>query len=242
MNYFYGWKRDIPDIRDLDFPVPEMGKLPVAIDLRPDCPPVYDQGALGSCTANAISAHLDFNRHKQGEPFISPSRLFIYFNERLADGDTQSDGGSSIRESAKTVAAQGACPESEWEYDISKFAETPSDSCYIDAVKYEALKYYRLNQSEQLMKACLAQGFPFVCGISVYESFQESNGDVPMPAMSESLLGGHAILIVGYEADSWLFRNSWGTVWGDSGYGTLPKDYLFQPDLSDDRWTLRQVK
>lgn len=237
----FGWKRDLPDHRDLVLPTSEMGNLPVSVDLRPQCPPIYDQGQLGSCTANAISAHLDFNRKKQGEEFIFPSRLFIYYNERLADGDISSDGGSSIRESAKTVAKQGACPESEWAYNIKEFAVKPARACYTDAVKYEALKYFRLPQTEVAMKSCLAQGYPFVCGVSVYQSFQDSSGDVPLPG-NESLLGGHAILIVGYHKDKWVFRNSWGEGWGTAGYGTLPKDYLLHPDLSDDRWSLRQVK
>jgi C1A family cysteine protease len=219
-----------------------MGTLPLVMDLRSDCPPIYDQGALGSCTANAIAAHLDFNRHKQGEPFISPSRLFVYYNEREADGDVNSDGGSSIRESAKTVHKQGACPETMWPYDISKFTDQPTVDCYRDAVNFEALTYLRIRQVEAQMKGCLAQGFPFVCGVSVYQSFQESDGDVPMPKKSENLLGGHAILIVGYTPTAWIFRNSWGTSWGHSGYGFLPKEYLLNPDLSDDRWSLRLVK
>ena len=241
-QYKLGWKRDIPDFRDTYFPVTEMGILPTHVDLRKFCPPVYDQGQLGSCTANAIAAHLDFNRHKQGEAFISPSRLFIYYNERLADGDVNSDGGSSIRESAKTVVQQGACQESEWGYDVSKFTVKPDALCYTNAIKYEALKYLRLTQDQELMKSCLAQGFPFVCGVSVYQSFMDSDGNVPMPDDNESLLGGHAILIVGYTPTTWIFRNSWGRTWGNSGYGTLPQQYLLNPDLSDDRWSLRTVK
>lgn len=242
MSHFFGWKPDKPDIRDVYFATPEMGTLPTSVDLRPQCPPVYDQGQLGSCTANAIAAHLDFNRNEQKEKLIFPSRLFIYFNERSDDGDVNSDGGSSIRESAKTVAKNGACPESEWPYNTKLFTVRPAQVCYTDGVKYEALKYFRLKQTEADMKGCLAQGFPFVCGVTVYESFEASDGAVPMPSTSENLMGGHAILIVGYTQDEWIFRNSWGTSWGYSGYGTLPKDYLLNPDLSDDRWTLRSVK
>ncbi len=238
---FYGWEPDKPDIRDVYFDTPVMGVLPDHVDLRSQCPPIYDQGQLGSCTANAIAAHLDFNRLKQKEKFIFPSRLFIYFNERADDGDVNSDGGSSIRESAKTVVKQGACPESEWPYNTKLFAVRPPQVCYTDGVKFEALKYFRLKQNEQAMKACLAQGFPFVCGVSVYESFENSAGAVPMPSMSESLMGGHAILIVGYTKDRWIFRNSWGN-WGMAGYGTLPKDYLLNPGLCNDAWTLRSVK
>lgn len=243
-KHSYGWKRDLPDVRDLVY-FPTVAKLPAEVDLRKGCPPVYDQGQLGSCTANAIAGHLDFNRKKQGEAFITPSRLFIYYNERVADGDPETDGGSSIRESAKEVSKQGACPESEWPYIIDLFDDPPPVNCYTDAVKFEALKYLSVSQDVVAMESCLAEGYPFVAGISVYDSFESDSvaktGKVPIPKKSESLLGGHAILIVGYTADEWIFRNSWGS-WGAKGYGYLPKKYLLNSGLSSDFWSLRQVK
>lgn len=244
MSYKYGWRPDKPDFRDFLYS-PTVTKLPSKVDLRSKCPPIYDQGQLGSCTANAIAGHLDFNRKKQGEAFITPSRLFIYYNERLADGDPESDGGSSIRESAKEVVKQGACPESEWPYITDVFDEQPPTNCYTDAVKFEALKYLKVSQTTSQMEACLAEGYPFVAGISVYDSFESDTsaktGKIPLPNKSESLLGGHAILIVGYTPTEWIFRNSWG-LWGDKGYGYLPKKYLLNSGLSSDFWSLRQVK
>lgn len=244
LKHSYGWKRDLPDHRDLVYIPTYPIATPTRIDLRSKCPPIYDQGQLGSCTANAIAGHLDFNRKKQGEAFITPSRLFIYYNERLADGDPESDGGSSIRESAKEVSKQGACPESEWPYITDVFDEQPPAECYTDAIKYEALKYQSVPRAS--MEACLTEGYPFVAGISVYESFEGTGpaktGKVPLPKKSESLLGGHAILIVGYTPTEWIFRNSWGKSWGALGYGYLPKSYLTNSGLSSDFWTLRQVK
>lgn len=239
----FGWKRDLPDFRDVYFEVPEKGFFPKSVDLRSGCPPIYDQGNLGSCTANAVAAHLDFNRKKQGEPFMTPSRLFIYYNERADDGDVESDSGSSIRESVKTVAQKGACPESEWPYIIDNFDIEPLPRCYEDAVKFEALKYIRLPQSELAFRCCLAQGFPFVVGITVYQSFMDKKPVKSLPSTSDSVLGGHAVLIVGYRADgTWIMRNSWGLNWGDKGYCYLPKEYLLNPGLSDDSWTIRKVK
>jgi C1A family cysteine protease len=237
----YGWRPDLKDERDYQFKVPLFSRLllPLSVDLRSSCPPVYDQGNLGSCTANAIAGHLDFNRKLEGETFIFPSRLFIYYNERVIEGTTNSDAGATIRDSIKTVAKQGACSETEWPYIISKFASKPLSKCYTDAVQYEALTYLRIT-SQTGMKTCLAQGYPFVCGISVYQSFESTtDGNIPMPQKGESLLGGHAIMIVGYDSNGWIFRNSWGN-WGQQGYGRLPFKYLSK--YGSDFWTLRKVK
>src|SRR5271165_5268737 len=124
IKYFYGWKPSIPDIRDLVYKSKGV-KLPNQVDLRIFCPPVYDQGQLGSCTANAVAAALDFERYKQKENFITPSRLFIYYNERKDDHTVGSDSGATIRESVKAVAKYGACPEVEWPYDIKIFKRKP---------------------------------------------------------------------------------------------------------------------
>lgn len=243
MNHFYGWKPDKPDIRDLIFS-PTVTKLPTKVDLRPECPPIYDQGQLGSCTANAVSGHLDFNRKKQGEAFFFPSRLFVYYQERLLEGSVETDSGASIRDSVKVVKNYGAPPESVWPYNVGMFATEPSTEAYDDAVKYEALQYLRITRSEASMEACLAEGFPFVAGISVYDSFESDSvaktGKVPIPKKTESLLGGHAIMIVGYTSTEWIFRNSWGD-WGAKGYGYLPKSYLLNSGLSSDFWSLRKV-
>lgn len=241
--YKLGWKRDLPDFRDIYLETEVRGLLPPTVDLRTNCPPVYDQGQLGSCTANAIAAHLDFNRKHQNEKFITPSRLFIYYNERLEEGSIEQDAGASIRTSVKEVVKYGAPPEKEWPYVIEKFTWTPAKKAYADAVKYEALKYMRVKQNELDIKSCLASGFPMVAGISVYSSFETaSGGQIPMPAPTDSLKGGHAIVVVGYQNGQWICRNSWGESWGDKGYFYLPTAYLLNPDLSDDFWTLRQVK
>lgn len=242
MNHFLGWKRDLPDFRDLIY-APIVTNPPLSIDLRSECPPIYDQGQLGSCTANAIAGHLDFNRKKQGEVFISPSRLFIYYQERLLEDTVDSDSGASIRDSVKVVKQFGAPPETDWPYDINQFETEPPVKAYSDALTYKDMTYQRITRSVNDMKSCLTEGYPFVAGISVYDSFESNakTGKVPMPKKSEKLLGGHAILIVGYTAGEWIFRNSWGN-WGAAGYGFLPQAYLINSGLSSDFWSLRLVK
>jgi C1A family cysteine protease len=243
----YGLLRDLPDQRDLLY-APAPIALPKAADLRAGMPPIVDQGALGSCTANAVAAALDFDRHKQGRPFEGPSRLFVYYNERKDQGTVASDSGASIRESVKAVTRYGACPESEWPYNIVKFTMKPTPKCYADAVAYECLSYLSIRQDETALKTTVAEGFPAVIGISVYSSFENAtvakSGTVPMPAKRERLLGGHAVCLVGYNDAKrrWLCRNSWGAGWGQAGYFTLPYAYLLSTGLSSDFWTLRSVK
>jgi C1A family cysteine protease len=246
----YGWIPDLPDQRDHLYaaPPPVVSALPPSSDLRPDCPPVYDQGQLGSCTANAIGAAIEFDQMKQklSDVFV-PSRLYIYFNERSLEGTVASDSGAQIRDGIKTVSSQGACHEALWPYDITKFADQPPPNCYDDGAKNKAVTYQRLVVNPTQLKGCLASGFPFVFGFTVYESFESqqvaSTGHAPMPASGEKVLGGHAVMAVGYDdASQWfLVRNSWGASWGMAGYFTLPYAYLTQPGLSSDFWTVRLV-
>lgn len=247
----YGWVPDLPDARDYMYAAPQrvLTTLPSQFDLRPLCPPVVDQGALGSCTANAIAnAHL-FNQRKQqaAQPFL-PSRLFIYYNERVMEGTVSSDSGAMIRDGIKSIAKQGVCPEKQWPYAITKFTRKPTPACYKEAAKHQAVSYQRLVQTLTQLKGCLASGSPFVFGFTVYESFESQTvaktGTVPMPAASERVLGGHAVLAVGYDDSSQRFivMNSWGADWGMQGFFTIPYAYLTDTNLSDDFWTVRLVE
>lgn len=243
----FGWIPDRPDYRDHAYAAPFalLAQLPPKVDLRGRCPTVYNQGRLGSCTANAIAAALEFDRLKQKLPDFTPSRLFIYYNERVLEHTEASDSGAAIRDGIKSVSQQGDCPETEWPYDIGKFAVKPPAPCYADALKYKAVSYQRISHNLNQMKGCLADGYPFVFGITVYSNFpmQTKTGAIPMPGSADNTNEGHAMAVVGYDDRKRVFfiRNSWGTVWGAKGYGTIPYEYLINPDLSDDFWTIRLV-
>jgi len=241
----YGWIPDRPDHRDYLYrAIAPRIKLPPKIDLRHECSPVENQGQLGSCTANALAGHVQFLELYKGKgTYTDLSRLFIYYNERAEEGTVDSDAGAMIRDGIKVLAQYGVCPEPVWPYDIAQFTRKPTASCYKQALKYRIESYHRLQTLNEMLN-CLADGFPFVFGFTVYESFESlkvaQTGIAPMPKKSERALGGHAVMAVGYDQKQkrFIVRNSWGTQWGQAGYFTMPYQYL--ETLADDFWTIRQ--
>lgn len=247
----YGWQPDLPDRRDLVYAAPPsiVRKLPPKVDLRMQCPSVYNQGELGSCTANAIGAAFEFELKKQNVNLdFMPSRLFIYYNERVMEHSVNSDSGAQIRDGVKSVNKLGVCPEKEWPYDPNALTMKPNDACFADALKHQVLSYHRVTRTLSQMKGCLADGYPFVLGFTVYASFESEavakTGKLNMPGKKEQVVGGHAVMAAGYDdkAKRFIIRNSWGSTWGIAGYFTMPYDYLMEPNLSDDFWTIRLVE
>lgn len=250
----YGWIPDSADQRDMMHVVPAevAAALPAVVDLRPLCPPVYDQGKLGSCSANAIAAAIAFEQRKLDAPQqFTPSRLFIYYNERVLLNTVNADTGSPLRGGMKTVHHIGVCPEDQqndpanWPYDPAQYAVKPPDTCYASAQHVRAVRYLRLDHTLAGLKGCLAQGYPFVFGFTVYENFEsmlvKDTGVAPLPTQGERVLGGHAVMAVGYddERETLTVRNSWGPTWGDNGYFYLSYDYIFKRGLARDFWTIR---
>src|SRR5205085_7612477 len=145
----------------------------------------------------------------------------------------------------KTVNKQGACREkATWPYDISKFTLKPPAPAYAEAADHKVVGYQRIIRDLHQMKGCLASGYPFVFGFSVYSSFMShavaTTGHAPLPnPHAEEMEGGHAVAAVGYDDAHHRFicRNSWGTGWGMKGYFTLPYAYLLDANLSDDFWS-----
>jgi C1A family cysteine protease len=225
-NQWYGWIPDLPDKRDLIFKATRV-RVPDNVDLRTTnlFPPVYDQGDIGSCTANAIAAAFSFALNKECSKVLLPSRLFIYYNERAMEGTITSDSGAMIRDGVKSLVNQGVCPEKQWTYSSgpTKFKKKPSAKCFTEAEKHQLLTYKRVSGVTGIQQA-LASGFPVVVGFTVYDSFESDEvaktGVVPIPGVGEAVMGGHAVLVVGYDkkAKRFIVRNSWGNDWGDKGY------------------------
>jgi len=220
-------------------------------DLRSKLPAVYDQGELGSCTANALGAAYQYDQinHRTvfpgGKPFV-PSRLFVYYNEREMEGTIRSDEGAAIEDGVKSVSTAGVCPEEMWPYDISKFAVKPPADAYKFAKNYKVTKCKKIRQTLGQLRTSLFHGYPIVFGMMLYESFKSeevsTTGKMPMPKKNETCLGGHAVLICGYDdvTKMFLVRNSWGESWGDKGYFYVPYEYILSDQCSD-FWVLIAV-
>lgn len=242
----YGWKPDVPDHRDFKYQYKRY-ELPAKVDLRDRHTTVYDQGSLGSCTSQALALAYDFNRVQQNQDPTIPSRLFIYYNERVLGNNVNVDSGAYIRNGIKAMVNWGVCEETLWPYVIKQFKTKPSEQAYNDAVQSPIKEYARLNnQFINELKECLSEGYGFVFGFSVYPSFESeevaNTGIMTMPG-NESLLGGHAVFCVGYDDEKrhFIVRNSWGVRWGDQGHFYMPYAYMTNPDLCDDFWTIKLV-
>lgn len=235
----YHWIRDLPDCRDHIYSI-DLLAVPDSVDLRSECSPIEDQGRIGSCTGNAIVGAMELLENKNKTSPIDLSRLFVYYNERAMEGTINQDAGAVIRDGIKSLAINGVCTEQIWPYNVSTFTKKPSKAAYYNALTRKVSDYSRITNDDD-RKKCLASGFPFVFGFSVYTSFESESvaktGVVPFPFPGEKLLGGHAVLAVGYDNTKkwWIVRNSWGSSWGDKGYFYLPYGYQMS-----DVWTVRR--
>lgn len=241
INRKYGWVPSLPNrAKKYSACYAPAPVLPSLIDLRPKMPAIYDQGQAGSCVGNGTARVCEFVQMALG----TPSRLFIYFNARAIEGDTDQDGGAQIHDGIQGVVTQGIIPETEWPYDVTQVTTQPPSQCYADAKKDIVTDYFSL-ETDQDIKQCLAAGFPIVFGMTVYESFESDatagTGVVTMPTHDEQQVGGHCMVIVGYDDTHkhWIVDNSWGPAWGDKGSCYIPYPYLDQ--FASDYWTVRAV-
>jgi C1A family cysteine protease len=247
-KYVYGWKRDTPSENDKRH---AFGQTESASrckwDLRRKCPPVYNQGKLGSCTANAIAGAFEFALLRDNMPDFKPARLFLYWNERRMEGHVDKDAGAEIRDGIQSLNTVGICPETMWPYDITNFATKPSDDCYAAAQFDRCIESKRVEQTLPQLRAAIHSNLPVSFGFNVYSSFESEEvaktGEMAMPANAEQLLGGHAVLMVGYDdaKKCVIVRNSWGAEWGDAGYFYMPYAFLTDASQCSDFWTVRKV-
>jgi C1A family cysteine protease len=249
----YGWRPDLPDHRDklygCEREILAPSRLPKVFSLRDEMPPVYDQGQLGSCTGNGIAAVLEHAETIQS----TPSRLFIYYSEREIEGTIEQDSGAQIRDGIKVVASLGAPPETDWPYDIARFAEKPPAQAYADAKKHEAIEYLRVlpGTPGSPIRTPIYKGHPVVFGFSVPERFESPNWNpatelLPLPE-GEGIIGGHCVVCIGWDfsltrfpVNAFEIRNSWGAGWGDQGHFWMDARWLYDPSrgLSSDMWVI----
>jgi len=238
------WKADKIDTRDYKYQITQKTVIDI-VDLRSHCSPIENQGSLGSCTGQSIAGAIELLNKRNGKP-TDVSRLFIYYYERLLMGTVNYDSGAFIRDGIKATNKYGASLESLWPHDIRKFKQEPINEAKNDALNRKVTRYERVEDFEGCIDA-LTNGYPVVMGFHVYQSFMSPTvartGNMPYPNKKrEKLLGGHAVLLVGYDKTRKVFivRNSWGTAWGDKGYFYMPFDVV-KPDMSSDYWIIKSV-
>ncbi len=248
----FGWLPDRPDKRDHRLNASLFAAAPERYDMRPGCPPVYDQKSLGSCTAQAVCAVLQFTEKEHfGTKRPVPSRLFNYYFARQYDGNEGADTGAYLRTAIKAVRNFGYCDEKFWPYTTygNMFDDEPHKDVQDIALKHRLRvdQYARVDASANALERVLADNNPIVFGFSVYEDAMAAAGKTgvyPMPNLaSDSVIGGHAVVLVGYDRPKRIFivRNSWGSRWGTKGYFTMPYNFVTDLDYCDDFWTIKAV-
>lgn len=225
-----------------------------SVDLREWCSPIENQGQLGSCTAQTAAGMVEFLERRAHGRYTDASRLFIYKTTRNLLG-WEGDTGAYIRSAMKALTIFGAPPERTWPYDVKRFDDEPSAYCYAYGQSFQALRYFRLDHAQQdrqqrldLMKAVLYAHIPIGLGFVVYNAGNKM-GEFAMPTKADAPMGGHAVMLCGYDdarqigdsTGAFIVRNSWGTEWGEDGYGWLPYDYVLH-DLAWDIWALFKVE
>ena len=241
----YHWVRDKIDKRDHSYQLTNTTQSNI-VDLRQYCSLIENQGNLGSCTGNAIAGAIEL-LHKRQNRTLDISRLFIYYYERLFIGTVNYDSGAYIRDGIKACYTYGAPTENLWPYNISKFRSVPSKEALLDAAKRKVTSYQRAIDFKAVIDA-INSGYPVTVGFSVYSSFDTNivarTGIMPYPdTKKEKLLGGHAVLLVGYNKNNNTFiaRNSWGTNWGDRGYFYMPFQVIQNTKMSSDFWVIKSI-
>jgi len=246
-------------LKKLGVAQPAKASIPKSVDLRKWCSPIENQGGLGSCTANAGVGLVEYYERRAFAKHIDASRLFLYKATRNLLHWT-GDRGAFLRTTMAAMVLFGVPPEEYWPYLIEDFDKEPSSFCYAFAQDYQVIQYFRLDSLStpkdlllKRIKSFLAAGLPSMFGFSVFSSIEQANedGKIPYPCRGEKILGGHAVVAVGFNDDikiknttcgvettgALLIRNSWGREWGDKGYGWLPYEYVLA-GLAIDWWSL----
>jgi hypothetical protein len=216
---------------------------PIKLDLRNKFSDVYDQGKIGSCTANALCSIYEYDTTN-----FKGSRLFLYYNERLLLNETNVDNGAYLSDGIFTLKTFGLCEEKDWPYIIENLFKRPTDDIYQKAKLNFVIEAFSISNDITTIKYWLNKNEPIALGIAVYSNFMNfssaKSGNIGLPTNNDRFIGGHAVVLCGYDDDTqrFILRNSWGSYWGDKGYFYLPYNYITNDDLCDDLWVITRIR
>jgi C1A family cysteine protease len=235
-NYKTGFHRDLHDERDIYTKYSKIFDGDY-YDLRYGNPLIFNQSSLDSSTANAVC--ILFKHVEQDETFI-PSRLFLYYNS----SDNKKLKTRSIRDTLKSIAKTGVCPENKWPYNVKKSKTKPDDVCYMHAYFHKSIRYSRIYQRADQLERSIALGNHFIVfGIQVFEYWKhvKENGKIRMPYPDDKALPPHTVVLCGFNKNTQMFiiQNSWGIEWGDRGFGYIPYSYILNRLLAWDFWIIQ---
>jgi C1A family cysteine protease len=237
-KYALGCLKDEFDERD--YPMAqflEAVPLPERVDHTDEVPPIFDQGPAGTCVACATgyydkSFQEGLERRwplKESAHQFSP--LYIYSQRQRKP----QDGGMTIREAMKIIQEQGVCPLAEMPYQLDRLNQEPTAKQRAAARPYRSKSYARLSRIGEMEVYLL--GNCFIAGVMVHEGFMDAPGGViALPTPGTEYLGGHAVCVVGFDRRNRMFKfaNSWGSQWGDHGFGHI--GYATLQALLMDAW------
>lgn len=241
---FYGWKKGSNKTKALLYsPAKHILPLPSYVDLQPKCPFIYDQEDLRKCAGNTSSGLTQYLMRKHEYVDWMPSQLALYYWNRMQKGNTSENNDDSLQDAMNSLIKFGVPHESLWKYEPKNFTIKPEKAVWSDGYWHSVKIGLSVEQNIETIKSCVAEGSPIIFGMMVYSYFEspemKKNGILKMPTSNDKILGGHAVMAVGYDDHTKMIkiRNSWGGKWGKNGYFFMPYDYILNPYYCDDFWT-----
>lgn len=249
-----GWKPDVADARD--FVASERFGLasiepPDEASLEDHVGEIYDQGQTNSCVAWALCNAIMIAEAAAGLNPILPSALFAYYNGRRATAPNAPillDVGSRPRDVVKAAFRLGICDDADWSWDYSRLRlrknRRPPFAAYMKAHGRRGGEYAKIASVADAkildVRRALAAGYPVMVALRITQEFVDGQGIIDQPRITDPIIGGHMVALVGYEPDrnlygQTLFRvlNSWGDRWADDGFGWITEGYLRSGYASD---------
>jgi C1A family cysteine protease len=247
-----GWKQDVGGVKDRSFAAYRSGKikaLPPVVDLTNQMPKkVYDQGNIGSCTGEGIAALFSHYLWKESKRYIEPSSLFIYWNERNIEGTVNEDAGAMIRTGITVISSIGTSTTKTWPFRESRWAMKPSKPAFIEATGLRSPVGFKVDNTDgRSIRVSVSDNCPVVFGMMLYSNIERITYWEPVlsiPKKGERSIGGHCMLIVGYDDNKKLYkvRNSWSKLWGLNGYFFVPYSLIHNSRITGDCWTILPAK